>query len=55
MLAARGDLMLMVDADGASTFSELDKLEAALVNDGHFLAFGSRSHLVDEAKAKRAW
>ena len=30
MLSARGSRLLMVDADGASKFSDLDKLEKAL-------------------------
>jgi len=30
MLSARGRRLLMVDADGASKFSDLDKLEKAL-------------------------
>ena len=30
MLSARGQRLLMVDADGASKFSDLDKLEQAM-------------------------
>ena len=30
MLSARGRRLLMVDADGASKFSDLDKLEQAM-------------------------
>ena len=30
MLSARGQRLLMVDADGASKFSDLDKLEKAM-------------------------
>merc|ERR1740123_1522248 len=67
MLSARGKLRLMVDADGATKFSELDKLERA-IEDGDAsgcgsstssgrlradIAFGSRHHLVKGATAKR--
>ena len=30
MLAARGDFLLMVDADGATRFSDLQKLESEM-------------------------
>lgn len=30
MLSARGERLLMVDADGASKFSDLDKLDKAM-------------------------
>ena len=49
MMAARGERCLMVDADGATRFSDLQKLDAALdslTKDGHGVAVGSRSHLV---------
>lgn len=51
MLSARGKRCLMVDADGATRFSDLSKLETALDKltkdgDGHGIAVGSRSHLV---------
>lgn len=52
-LAARGELILMVDADGATKFSDLTRLEEKLaVSD---VVFGSRSHLQDEAVAHRKW
>merc|ERR1712176_282779 len=68
MLSARGKLRLMVDADGATRFSDLEKLERA-IEDGDAegsskrppnakrlaVIFGSRHHLVDGATAKRAW
>ena len=33
MLSARGETMLMVDADGATEFKDLDRLEKALKTD----------------------
>ncbi|KAI9244812.1 nucleotide-diphospho-sugar transferase [Phascolomyces articulosus] len=59
MLCARGERCLMVDADGATKFADLQKLEAALdkiTKDGHGVAVGSRSHLVStEAVVKRSF
>jgi dolichyl-phosphate beta-glucosyltransferase len=55
MLHARGQYLLMVDADAATQISDLDRLEAALLEsqrDGAGLAVGSRSHLQDDAVAK---
>ncbi|CAO3666548.1 unnamed protein product [Umbelopsis vinacea] len=49
MLAARGEVCLMVDADGATKFSDLDDLELKLKKaeeNGYGIAVGSRSHLV---------
>jgi hypothetical protein len=49
MLAARGQICLMVDADGATKFSDLDTLEARLMKseeNGYGIAIGSRAHLV---------
>ena len=60
VLAARGLFMLFADADGATKFSELEKLEAALSSvDGsplsnRVLAVGSRAHLEQEAIASRS-
>eukprot|EP00397_Hematodinium_sp_SG-2012_P040281 GEMP01044104.1.p1 GENE.GEMP01044104.1~~GEMP01044104.1.p1 ORF type:complete len:294 (+),score=60.51 GEMP01044104.1:153-1034(+) len=51
VLAARGRKILMVDADGATKFEDLDRLELKTTD----CVFGSRSHLQDEALAKRAW
>ncbi|CAE7145636.1 unnamed protein product [Rhizoctonia solani] len=48
MLHARGQRMLMVDADGASKFSDLDKLWLAM-DDGADVVCGSRAHLVGTA------
>jgi len=56
MLAARGSLLLMADADGATCFSDLERLEQALGKEGDMgyqIAFGSRHHLKDQALAKR--
>lgn len=56
MLAARGSLLLMADADGATCFSDLERLEQALGKEGdgcYQIAFGSRHHLKDQALAKR--
>ncbi|KAI8137838.1 nucleotide-diphospho-sugar transferase [Fennellomyces sp. T-0311] len=59
MLAARGERCLMVDADGATRFSDLPKLESAVdkvEKEGHGIAVGSRSHLVStEAVVKRSF
>jgi len=60
MLSARGKQRLMVDADGATRFSDLEKLENALAQGNGAgkhceIAFGSRHHLVQGATAKRAW
>jgi dolichyl-phosphate beta-glucosyltransferase len=56
-LHARGRRLLMVDADGASQFSDiellwkaLDKIDAA----GHGVAIGSRAHLVDTEAVVKA-
>ncbi|QRV74460.1 glycosyltransferase family 2 protein [Ceratobasidium sp. AG-Ba] len=54
VLHARGKRMLMVDADGASKFSDLDKLWAAM-DAGADVVCGSRAHLVGtEAVVKRS-
>ncbi|ORZ21232.1 nucleotide-diphospho-sugar transferase, partial [Absidia repens] len=60
MLCARGRQCLMADADGATQFSDIAKLEEQLdsiVNDdGYGIAVGSRSHLVStEAVVKRSF
>ncbi|KAG0163448.1 dolichyl-phosphate beta-glucosyltransferase [Apophysomyces sp. BC1034] len=59
MLCARGEQCLMVDADGATRFSDLSMLEKSLKNiseEGHGVAIGSRSHLVStEAVVKRSF
>eukprot|EP00931_Biecheleriopsis_adriatica_P093088 TRINITY_DN66840_c0_g1_i1.p1 TRINITY_DN66840_c0_g1~~TRINITY_DN66840_c0_g1_i1.p1 ORF type:complete len:319 (-),score=69.54 TRINITY_DN66840_c0_g1_i1:95-1051(-) len=57
MLAARGQLLLMADGDGATNIRDLERLERALMADDRRvqIAFGSRHHLREEAVAKRAW
>ncbi len=52
MLAGRGRLLLMADADGATRFADLARLEAALLPP-RGLAVGSRAHVVSEAVARR--
>jgi hypothetical protein len=44
-MSGRGKMMLFVDADGATKFSDLDRL-IAQVRDGMPVAIGSRAHLV---------
>ncbi|KAH9251706.1 hypothetical protein BASA81_010376 [Batrachochytrium salamandrivorans] len=48
MLRSRGKMVLMADADGATKFSEVEKLERALgkLKGGDGFAAGSRAHLV---------
>lgn len=46
MLCARGEQCLMVDADGATKFADLVKLEEAIKDQELAIAVGSRSHLV---------
>ncbi|CAO0803344.1 unnamed protein product [Mucor circinelloides] len=59
MLSARGELCLMVDADGATQFSDLGKLIEdikRIEKDGQGVVVGSRSHLVTtEAVVKRSF
>eukprot|EP01106_Pelomyxa_sp_JSP_P016253 TRINITY_DN5978_c0_g1_i1.p1 TRINITY_DN5978_c0_g1~~TRINITY_DN5978_c0_g1_i1.p1 ORF type:complete len:238 (+),score=63.67 TRINITY_DN5978_c0_g1_i1:160-873(+) len=58
MLCGRGELLLMVDADGATRFSDLEALEAKVapfVGDSA-VAVGSRAHLHSaEGDVKRSW
>ncbi|KAF9977476.1 dolichyl-phosphate beta-glucosyltransferase [Actinomortierella ambigua] len=59
MLYARGEYLLMVDADGATKFSDLDKLEQEMKRaekSGLGIAIGSRAHLVKtDAVVKRSF
>jgi len=58
MMCARGRYLLMVDADGATEFSDLSRLEKetkAIEKNECSLVIGSRAHLVDEAVAKRTF
>lgn len=59
MLSARGRNLLFADADGATTFSDLDKLMEALstINKDwkdDAVVIGSRAHLEQEAIATRS-
>jgi len=56
MLKARGENLLFADADGATTFEDLVKLEENLTKievDGQGIICGSRAHLEDESIASR--
>lgn len=60
MLAARGQLLLMADADGSTSIRDLERLEHALgrrTEDGHGvqMVFGSRHHLKDQVQSSRSW
>lgn len=55
MLVARGEWLLMVDADGATNIRDLERLEDKAKLHASAIAFGSRHHLVGDAVAKRAW
>jgi len=58
MLYGRGKYLLMVDADGATKFSDLDRVEKALKDierDGWGISVGSRAHLQEGAVAKRTF
>ena len=61
VLCARGRLVLMADADGASRFAELERLRAALAecqaecgDPLRGVAVGSRAHLAEEAATRRS-
>uniref|UniRef100_A0A3B3C1M1 Dolichyl-phosphate beta-glucosyltransferase n=1 Tax=Oryzias melastigma TaxID=30732 RepID=A0A3B3C1M1_ORYME len=57
-LSSRGRLILMADADGATKFSDIEKVEAGLkdVNSGPNMAIacGSRAHLEKDSVAQRS-
>lgn len=56
MLRARGENLLFADADGATTFGDLGKLEeemAKIAKEGQGIVCGSRAHLEDESIAQR--
>jgi dolichyl-phosphate beta-glucosyltransferase len=53
MMSARGKLLLMADADGATLFRDVERLlSAVLLPRG--IAVGSRAHVVNEAVARRS-
>lgn len=57
VLAARGNFIMFADADGASKFSDVIKLEDFMYenrNKDLVLAIGSRAHLEEEAIASRS-
>ncbi|EPZ31666.1 hypothetical protein ROZALSC1DRAFT_28731 [Rozella allomycis CSF55] len=49
MLNASGKYILFADADGASNFEEIKKLENAIIQEKFDAAFGSRAHMVNTA------
>ncbi len=53
MMSAGGRLLLMVDADGATLFRDLERLMAAILPP-RGVAVGSRAHVVSEAVARRS-
>ncbi|XP_038889980.1 dolichyl-phosphate beta-glucosyltransferase-like [Benincasa hispida] len=70
MLHSRGELLLMLDADGATKITDLEKLENQIhavvkkeasrdpsirISDIPIAAFGSRAHLEEKALATRKW
>ncbi|KAI3751371.1 hypothetical protein L2E82_22455 [Cichorium intybus] len=68
MLHSRGQLLLMLDADGATKVDDLEKLEKQIfavaktksgssegIEDIPIVAFGSRAHLEKKALATRKW
>ncbi|XP_065059276.1 dolichyl-phosphate beta-glucosyltransferase-like [Rhopilema esculentum] len=60
VLSSRGEKILMVDADGATKFEDLDSVEKALDDlkggrNGMAVSVGSRAHLQDDAVAQRNW
>lgn len=58
-LAARGDYILFADADGASKFSDIEKLENFMEQNQDtsdlVVAIGSRAHMEEEAIASRSF
>lgn len=60
MMQARGKALLMADADGATRFSDVQKLLVELAglratHRGHGIVVGSRAHQQDEAVARRSF
>ena len=57
VLVARGENVLFADADGATKFSDIVKLETKLKDiaaEGHGLVCGSRAHLEKDSIAQRS-
>lgn len=59
MLSARGNSLLFADADGATKFSDIEKLEkemvTAFVQNSKSIVIGSRAHLEKQAIATRSF
>ncbi|GEQ70541.1 hypothetical protein JCM33374_g4219 [Metschnikowia sp. JCM 33374] len=58
ILHGRGNLLLFADADGATQFSDVEKLAAymATINSGPGVAIGSRAHMINtDAVVKRSF
>lgn len=60
MEKARGQYLLFADADGATQFSDLDKLTKSMLDlapkwQTEAIVIGSRAHLEDEAIATRSF
>ena len=59
MLVSRGKYLLFADADGATTFSEIAKLNLLMSKteneEGHGLICGSRAHLASDSLATRSF
>lgn len=59
MLSARGKKLLFADADGATKFNDLEKLEremlSSVVNNPKSVVIGSRAHLEKQAIASRSF
>ncbi|XP_067290240.1 dolichyl-phosphate beta-glucosyltransferase [Pseudorasbora parva] len=58
-LSCRGQLVLMADADGATKFADIEKVEEALQSisekpDNMAISCGSRAHLEEESVAQRS-
>lgn len=57
VLASKGNYIIFADADGASKFSDIEKLEAFLFQNRKAdlaIAIGSRAHMEEEAVATRS-
>ena len=54
VLAARGERILFADADGATTFSQINKLRTKMAETDADIVCGSRAHLEKESIAQRS-
>lgn len=60
MQSSRGKYLLFADADGATKFSEFDKIEKSMFGisenwEDHVIVIGSRAHLEKESTAQRSF